>query len=179
MRVDAAIEAFVVSNVDYYRRSWQRLRGGKRVFAGFNWAACLGQVVWLLYRKLYGPLSWVVAVSVAHLSLMLASVFTGEQPFASPQLLSALNLTFAVLPYAVVGTSGNYWYWKKFSQAAHFAEARAADQAYRLHTIRSRGGTNPIGALLLAVVLALPVILALYQAKRVDVSGYVFDAEGR
>ena len=175
---DPAIESFVVSNAGYYRDRWWKFRDRPGSIASFNWAACLGQIVWLVYRKLYGPLFWVVLATVVHVSLMLRTPFAEEESFVSSDVLAAWNLLGAAVFCGVIGACGNYWYWKKFTRTTHLARSRATDEPSQLQLIRAQGGTNPVGAGLLVALLVMPVVWAVYQANRVDHSGYVFDAAG-
>jgi hypothetical protein len=78
----------------------------------------------------------------------------------------------------VPGFLGNYWYWRRFQKVEQQAAARHPDRDAQLQFIRSRGGTNPVGAGLLVVLLLLPVGWALYQATRIDTWGFVLDAKG-
>jgi hypothetical protein len=67
---DAEIRAFVGRNADYYLGKWPKTRGGSRRAKGFNWAALLVGVCWLVYRKMY------LSASIVYATLALAVVGT-------------------------------------------------------------------------------------------------------
>lgn len=172
---DAVVESFVEKNSDYYRAKWQRFHDKPGSIASFNLAASFGQVVWFVYRKLYVPLLWFVVVIIADVSLVL---YVGASQLVSAYLMTAWNLSIALLCFAVPGYFGNYWYWNRFRKVERQAASEKLNRTAQLQFIRSRGGTNPVGAGLVVVLLLMPVLWALYQTTRVDTSGYVFDATG-
>lgn len=63
------IESFVVENAGYYRDKWQKFNDKPGSVLSFNLAACLGQIIWLVYRKLYVPLFWAVVILIADVAL--------------------------------------------------------------------------------------------------------------
>jgi hypothetical protein len=176
---NASVESFVIDNSAYYRAKWQRFHDTPGAISSFNAAACLGQIFWLAYRKLYMPLLWLVGVSFAA-GVANALLVLDHQDYQSnnANLISGLNLSLGVLLYVVPGFLGNYWYWRRFRRVEQQAAAKHPDRDAQLRFIRSKGGTNPIGAVLLIVLLLMPVGWALYQATRIDISGFVLDSKG-
>ena len=172
---DANIEAFTGSNSDYYRVKWQRFHDKPDSVSSFNAAACFGQIVWLAYRKLYMPLFVATALGVADVALVL---YVGEHQLVSPYLMTTWNLSVAVFSFAVFGFFGNYWYWVRFRKMARQADAHRLDRRGQAQFLRSRGGTSPLGAGALVVLLLMPFVWVSYQVVRVDLSGFVFDATG-
>jgi hypothetical protein len=104
MQDDEKIESFVVRKTDYYRDKWNELHEKPGSIASFNLAACLGQVVWLAYRKLYGPLFWAVVVLIADIALR--SYVEYEQRL-SENSLAAWDALAVLLYLAVFGLLGN------------------------------------------------------------------------
>ena len=104
---DARIDSFVVKNGGYYRAKWQRFHDKPGAIASFNGAACIGQPIWLVYRKLYVPLLWYVAMVIADVSIFL---YVQESQLASANLITVWNSFVAVLSLAIFGYFGNYWY---------------------------------------------------------------------
>jgi hypothetical protein len=178
MNHDEKVQAFTVKNSEYYAQKWRRLHDGSRSIFSFNIAACLGQVIWLAYRKLYVPLVWLTLVYIADVALTL---YVEENQLVSPALISVWNWVTAILYLGVVGLLGNYWYWRKFRKIEAQAESRP-DSDSQLAFIRAKGGPNASAAWGVVIVLLLPVTWALYwgvyQASKFDFSSYVFEATG-
>lgn len=169
------IESFVVRNVGYYRDRWQKFRDTPASVLSFNLAACLGQVIWLVYRKLYVPLLWATVILIAYVALWL---YLDDRQWVPEGLLSAWGWFATFLSFSLFGFLGNYWYWRKFQKVERQAAALHTEKAAQLQTLRSKGGTTPIGASLVVVLLVLPIVWGVYQASRLDYSGFVFDATG-
>ena len=173
------IASFVAERAGYYRNQWQKFNDRPVSRLSFNLAACLGQIIWLVYRKLYVPLFFTVAILIAYVALW---IYVDDRQWVSQELSTAWSWLFAILLYAVFGFLGNYWYWRRFQKVERQAAARHSEKASQLQVLRSKGGTNPIGAWLVVVVLLLPVVWAgyrgIYLASRIDYSALIFDATG-
>ena len=176
---DGKIDAFVVRNAGYYRNRWRRFHEKPGSIASFNWASCLGQILWLAYRKLYAPLLWAVIISIAYVSLW---IYVDDEQLVSEDLSDAWSWIFSLVYLAVFGFFGNYWYWRKYRKVERQASSSRSDKEAQLQYIRSKGGTNPIGVWIVAIVLLMPVGWAVYwgvyQASRFDYSAFIFDATG-
>lgn len=177
--VDENIDAFVVRRTGYYRDKWQKFRDEPGSSASFNWAACLGQVIWLVYWKLYFFLFVAVVAYPAYVAMV---IHFENRRFLPAGLISEWNWSASLMFFAVFGFLGNHGYWRKFRKVERQAAARHAERGAQLQYIRTKGGTNPIGAWLVVVVLLLPVAWAVYrsvyQASKFDYSAMVIDAEG-
>ena len=136
-------------------------------------------MIWLAYRKLYVPLLWTGVVSVAYVSLW---IYVEDRQLVAENLSAAWNRIVSFLFLAVFGLLGNHWYWGKFRKTVRQAASGQADKDAQLQFIRSKGGTSPVGASLVVVVLLLPVVwaayLGVYQANRFDYSAFNLDATG-
>jgi len=176
---DEKIDSFVVRNTHYYRDKWKKIDETPGSFVSFNLAACLGQIFWLAYRKLYVPLCWTVVVLATYVSLWL---YVEDKQLLSGASSVALSWFVSLLLFAVFGLLGNYWYWRKFRKVERRAASRHSDRDAQLRFIRSKGGTSPAAASVVVVVLLLPVVWAVYwgvyQASRVDYAAFIFDATG-
>lgn len=179
---EGRIETFVGKNAAYYTEKWRKLDDRSDFNVSFNFAASLGQVIWLAYRKLYVPLFLAVLVSAAYVSLW---IYVEDRQLLSQNLSSALSWFVCLLFLAVFGAFGNYWYWKKFKRVGGWAKSQYPDPEKQLRFIRSKGGTSSIGAWLVVIVLLAPIAWAVYQASPVwfagadsEYSGYIFDATG-
>ncbi len=179
---EAQVAAFVGSNHTYYLERWQKFadRAGPRL--SFNLAAFLGQPIWLIYRKLYGAALALLLVYSLHVCIHLYPILNPGQPALLPNLPATLLDIPLALAYALVpGFFGNYWYWRRFRKAVGRLETAEEDTPQRLQSLRSRGGTNLVGALMLVALFTAPVFWAGYQASRylgTMGEGYIFDATG-
>ena len=176
---DEKIESFVVRNADYYRDKWQKFHDKPGSVLSFNLAACLGQVIWLVYRKLYMALFWAVVILIADVALW---IYVEDRQLVSEELSAAWSWSAAFLVFAVFGFLGNYWYWCKYSKLERQAASRHSERKGQLQYLRSKGGSSPIGAWLVVIILLLPVVWAgywgVYQASRIDYSAFILDASG-
>lgn len=175
MQDEEAIDAFVGSNAEYYRDRWRRFSESPGSVASFNLAACIGQVIWLAYRKLHLALFWLLVATVADVALVL---YVEEHEIVPAGVITAWNTIVAVLFLAVPGFCGNYWYWRRFRRAEQRAASGQRDRDEQLQFIRAAGGTNSLGAGLLVALFVAPVLWAGYWASHYEDSGYVFDATG-
>ncbi len=169
------VEAFVGSRAGYYRQRWRSFSEAPSAMLSFNLAACLGQVLWLAYRKLYPALLWFMAALVADVCLVL---YVEEHRLLPAGIVTAWNTIMAVLFMAVPGFWGNSWYWRRFRKVELQAASGQGGRDEQLRFLRRRGGTSPFGAALLAALFAAPVLWVGYQASLYRDLGYVFDATG-
>ncbi len=167
---DPRVETFVGRNVAYYRKAWQQFidKPGSKI--SLNWAALLGNMFWLAYRKLYWPLLWVTIVMCAAVGLEL---YVEEMRLAPAWAHDVWGIVASLLLLGIVGLFGNYWYWKKFLRTSG---------AVSPEQLRSRGGTSAVAPTLVVVALLSPVAWALYHAAPVllsdDYDSYMFGRTG-
>ena len=148
---DAKIDSFVVKNADYYQEKWRRFHESPRSASSFNNAAFFTAGGWLIYRKLYVPVMWVVLVLVVDFSL---SIYLEENRIVSAGAIAAWDRLAPFIYGGVVGTFGNSWYWRKFRRMEIQARSQSPDPSLQHEFLRSKGGTNPIGTGLVLIVLA-------------------------
>ena len=104
MQDDEEINAFVGSNSAYYRERWRAFAEPAGSIVSLNWAACIGQVVWFIYRKLYVPALVMLVVYAAHVAIVLY-LFANE--LLPEAVLTASNWLLAIPYYAAPGFYGN------------------------------------------------------------------------
>lgn len=172
---DDRITAFVGPNADYYRHQWLALEEKQGYTASFNIAACLLQVFWLAYRKLYLLLFLFMALMLLDVSLVL---YVEHFQLVPEGVLAAWNAVVAILLLAVPGFFGNYWYWRKFRKVLRQAEAEPPEEQSTQAVLASKGGTNPIVSGVLVALFAAPLLWASYWLLPADISGYMFDRTG-
>ena len=68
---EESVRAFADGNAEYYVDCFRQFSEAPHRKLRFNLAACLGQPVWLAYRKLYGALAGLLIAYLAYASLFL------------------------------------------------------------------------------------------------------------
>ena len=152
---DPRLREAIGRNADYYLRRWRDMdaRGSKR---SWNWPACLLNLYWFAWRKMWGPLAL----------LLVAFVLLGVAGAAAPQagqltFFASIGLSF------ITGAFGNHLYRRKcrrLVQASSDMEATAA-QAY----LRRNGGVSNLAlaiALVLSVALAAPSVMGMMKQRQ-------------
>ena len=132
------IGLFVGKNADYYKSNFRKFNiGGVETFAPtWNWAACLCNFWWMLYRKLYlWALIW---------------------------FLLTLIPIFGFAFWIAAGISGNYLYYKH--AANKIREAKSVQPANQLPAVLSElGGVNQwVITVGIVVTIVLLVLAALF-----------------
>ncbi len=142
--------AAIGPNADYYLERWRQM-DAKGTAINWNWAACLANLFWFAYRKMWLPM---VALIVA--SLLLSLLGAASPQMAEPSLLLSIGLTF------VTGSFGNHLYRRQTARLV--AETAGLDRQAALDQLRSRGGIS-IPALVISLsVFALLILISLLAA---------------
>lgn len=175
MQDDARIDAFVGRNAAYYRERWRAFGEIPRTTASFNWAAGIGQLLWLVYRKMHGAALVFLAVLVAHVSLFL---YVDARALVPESVVTLANTIAALLYVAIPGFFGNYGYWRRFEKLDAQAASAGPDVEAQLRFLREHGGTANVGAALATALFAAPTLWAGYVASSYSAEGYVLDASG-
>lgn len=171
---EKSVRAFAGRNAEYYVGCFRQLSEAPHRKLRFNLAACLGQPVWLAYRKLYAALAGLLIAYLAYTSLFL---YLSWQPIA-PIGVATFSIVGAILFFALPGYLGNYLYWRKYLRVVRKLDDGERDPYERLAAMRGSGGTSPLGAWLVLALFASPVLWAGFQASRFVDTGYIFDATG-
>jgi hypothetical protein len=138
---DERLRAAIGPRAEHYLRRWREMDGSGKSY-NWNWAACLLNVFWFAYRKMWG---WMAATALAYV-------------VASPFLDPTNRLQFRIAAFSLVGLSmvtggyGNRIYRRQI-------EALAAGQA-TLEQLRARGGVSLAAALVSVVVVTLLSLVA-------------------
>ena len=158
--VDAVLlEKAVGPRAAWYIERWKRMEG-KGSSASWNWAACLANLFWFAYRKMWLPMFGVV------LAIIVLSVIGAASPNAGKvSLLLNIAITF------VTGTYGNHLYRKQTLRL--IAETSALARPAQLEALESRGGVSKVAmwisiglVTLIAVLGALAAIGQMAQEER-------------
>jgi len=100
------MELFIGKNADYYQKKW---KGKSGWFCSWNWAACFGNIGWLIYRKMYthAVIFHVLMVALTELRSLIIQYY--------PRLEKASDILIYIVPL-MLGLFGNALYLKKYQQ---------------------------------------------------------------
>ena len=139
---EEALRAAIGPNSDYYLARWSEIRAkGSRV--SWNWAACLANLYWLAWRKMWAPLTLLV---VAFVLVWIVGALLPA--LAQATLLISIGFTF------VTGAYGNEIYRRHCERLVAGTAGLEGEEA--LAGLRRRGGTS---ATALAVTIAATLLL--------------------
>ena len=132
---DAEIDTFVGKNADYYRYHWRKAEARGGWYIGFNWAAAIVTLFWLLHRRLYREFAIVLAIE-----LVVPRVLGMIMPLELRLMLRPGGVLVLLLTVGM-GLIGNRLYlWRACKIVA---EVRAEPEEARYGLLLQRGGTSP------------------------------------
>jgi hypothetical protein len=148
------LAAFVGPNDGYYVGRWQRTLPDGRFYAGFNWAAAILSMFWLLHRKMYREFA-LVLIAILVLSTAVGVVL--------PQAASngddrTLDLLLRAITGVTVGTLGNALYLRRARIAIARARREAGSLEGALALLRLRGGTTWLWPVIAAIVNSVAMV---------------------
>jgi len=144
------LATFVGPNYATYQRKWEACDRRSSTYS-WNWPAFLFGLFWMAYRKMYVNAG--ILLGIACLESVATYLF-----HLADAVANAMNLALAV----VIGLQGNHWYRKHVTK--RIADITPKVPVDRLQaTLAAAGGTNA-GAAIIAFVLLVAVIAALYSA---------------
>ena len=142
--------AAVGNNAAYYLDRWRAMEAKGSSFS-WNWPACLVNMFWFGYRKMWLPM---IGVIVAQLVFVVVDAGAGGT--GNVALLLAIALSFAT------GAFGNHLY--RTQTARLVASTSALPRAAQLDALRSRGGVSVVALVVLLSVFGGLVFLAVLGA---------------
>jgi hypothetical protein len=150
--LDADMALFVGKNADYYARKWgKRNRQGKPAAYTWNAAAFLISPVWLVYRKMYRQAAFYLVAAMAIVAAcLLLDDSTGE--ILSRAASYALTIT--------LGLYGNAMYHDHARKTIDKLRSQGLSGATLGEELQRRGGTNPVAAWILVVVMTAVIVLS-------------------
>jgi len=137
----AEAEAFIGKKSDYYLEKW-----GNPTQASHNWAAYLGGIGWLLYRKMY------IEALVLLALWTLLDVLLWPLPF-----FDTIDRAVTMGIWILVGTYGNTLYHRKFLRVTRKGDHLEGEE--RLRFLNKKGGTSILAAVVLTPVFVFLSIL--------------------
>ncbi len=138
------LRAAIGPNAEYYLGRWRDM-DAKGNAISWNWPACLANIFWFAYRKMWLPLA-----AMAFAILLLGAFGASDPALGMATAFASILLTF------VSGALGNYLYRRQIV-------ALAADPALGRAEIEARGGVSKTALIVgIATVLVLTVAAVLF-----------------
>ena len=139
--------AVVGPKAEYYLARWREM-AAKNSAISWNWAACIANIFWFAYRKMWAP---VVVLGIVY--LLLTAVATTRPETTKLTLVLSIALSF------VTGGYGNHLYRQQV--------ARIAADRPNQEELRKRGGVSVSSVVVtVAAVVSLSLIIGAAAALR-------------
>lgn len=151
------LRAAVGRNADYYLARWRDMQA-KGSSRSWNWAACLANIYWFAWRRMWGPFALLLGAFVLVGLIGAAVPSIGQLTF-----LITIGFTF------VTGFFGNHIYRRHCERLVAATAGMESEAA--LATLRQRGGTSnvalfaTVGTTFLLVALAVAGQMAQLQRE--------------
>jgi hypothetical protein len=140
----------VGNNAAYYLDRWRAMEAKGSSFS-WNWPACLANMFWFGYRKMWLPMIGVIVAG-----LVFGIIGAAGEGAGQVSLLLSIGLSF------VTGAFGNHLY--RAQTARLVASTAALPRAAQLDALRSRGGVSVVALAVLLAVFGSLVFLAVLGA---------------
>jgi hypothetical protein len=153
-------------NSAYYLERWRQMdeRGAS---VNWNWPACLVNLFWFAYRKMWGPMIGLLVAFV-----VLGIIGAAGETAGKATLFISIGISF------VTGSYGNLLYRRQTQRL--IAETAALDEPARIEALRARGGVSRAALFVLLGIFAVLMLLAIAgaanEAKRRQAEG-AFDTD--
>ena len=148
--------AAVGPKADFFLERWQQM-AEKKSSTSWSWAACLANLFWFAYRKMWLPMA-----AMIFLYLINVAVMTNPQATKVMSLVS-IGVTF------LTGLFGVHLYRQQTARLV--AETAGQDRAAALETLRRRGGVSmpalwgAIGAVVVLVLISAAMVVRQAQTQ--------------
>ena len=141
--------AAVGPNAEYYLARWRRMAESNSSIS-WNWPACLANLFWFAWRRMWLPMGLVIAAV-----LVLAVIGAAAPSLAMVTFLLNIAITF------VTGAFGNHLYRQQTARLVAATEPLGREA--QIEALRTRGGTSTpalVVSLVVAGLVALLLVLA-------------------
>ncbi len=147
---ESLLLAAIGPNSGYYLERWRQMdeRGAT---VNWNWPACLLNLFWFAYRKM-----WLPMIGLVLAFLLLGAIGAAGETAGKATLLLSIGLSF------VTGAYGNLLYRKQTHRL--IAETAALGGPGRIAALETRGGTSRVALFVLIGLFAVLVLLAIVGA---------------
>jgi hypothetical protein len=135
---------------DHYLARW-RAMAGRNANVSWNWAACLANLFWFAYRKMWLPMAGLIVAVI-----VLAVIGASGPGAGRVTLLLNIGLTF------VTGAFGNHLYRRHVARLV--AETSGLPRAEQLAQLGKRGGVSAPALAISLAVIGLLVLLVMVAA---------------
>jgi hypothetical protein len=136
--------AAVGPNADWYLQRWRAMEA-KASALSWNWPACLLNLFWFAYRKMWVPLAPLVVAL-----LVIGALGAGSPAAGRVSMILSIGMSF------VTGAFGNHLYRKQ--TATLVAQGGSLDQ------LRARGGVSKAAAIISVAIVGILALLAIVGA---------------
>lgn len=144
------VRAFVGKKADYYLGKWNNPKN-KGSNMGWNWAAFLAGMFWLGYRKMYKIVLIILGAFVA---------FDIVSYIINNPAMDKMNNTIGIVVAAVLGISGNYYYFKHTQKNIEDVKQQFPNNLQEQEAaLRKRGGSSWGGVFIVLGLFALYLII--------------------
>ncbi len=162
---DSLLLAAIGPNSAYYLERWRQM-DERATSVNWNWPACLLNLFWFAYRKMWGPM-----IGLLVIFLVLGVIGSANQVAGNVTLLLSIGITF------VTGAYGNLLYRKQTHRL--IAETAALAGPARAEALQVRGGTSTVALFVMlgifAVLVLFAIIGSLSQARQQQGGGFGTD----
>ena len=118
------------------------MRGPASSRVSWNWAAAIGGIVWMLYRRLYIPAALILIIGFIDVEITIGLEEAGLFPLAT-KIWDKISY---VVYMSVMGCWGNYWYLSRYQRAVKSAAGDLRGPVEQLAFLTEKGGTNILAA---------------------------------
>lgn len=120
--LDTELRLFIGHNADYYLSKWKKTSGNR---ASWNWAAFIGNIYWMGYRKMY------LQVLILAVFYIIAERFLFHSPISATAALAVF-----------CGFLGNTMYYNHAQKKITAIKSQQNDPSTLLNKIKDAGGTS-------------------------------------
>ena len=144
MLEDWQIDAFVGTNIKYYKKKWKEHSG--IIYGGWNWVAFFFGIEWAIYRKMYGMaiLGTLITSVIGFVLMMLLNIGLNGKFYGD-----ILKIIFAIW--------GNGIYRKKLMTL--LKKTKSMTKTEQECVLSQKGGTNILGLCAFVVFEVLTLIV--------------------
>ena len=149
---ESKIKLFLGDNADYYLDKWKASDDPKKK-AGWNWAAFLGSILWLGYRKMYAIIIQLIGLFFV---LDIIRFYTGAD----------LKANIGLVLGGILGVSGTSFYYKHMLKKIKNINEKSFDSERRNEELEKAGGRSwgGVGITVLIVLLYITVSSLIFGA---------------
>ena len=145
------------SQAFYYWTRWRASLQSRSLLAGFNWGACVFNVTWMVYRRMYREFFVAMAIAI----VLGAGIDLLES--VDQNLSRVFDRAWGFLFAGTVGTIGNGLYLRRARLVIAAARKLEPDEQRRIDLIRRQGGTSFLWMLIVTAVSLGMVVLGALQ----------------